>query len=257
MSMNNHKESTMRTTIFAGLAVAGLMACGRGSAQSAADSTRSITLASGDSSYLLNDAPSVGATPRAPAAPAPSSPTPRPNRSLTLGSGTLIDAITDRTISSRNDKAGATFTARVASDAKDSQGRVVVPAGSTLSLTITELQPADDKGKADGKITVAVHSVTIGGQTYAVSAGIASMDHTLQGRGVGTTEVLKTGAGTVLGGVAGRVIGGNKKGTIIGAVVGSAAGAVIAAQTANRDVVVVAGTPLVVSLNEALTVTVR
>ena len=241
----------MRRTILTGLAVVGLMACGKSSAQTnAEDSTRSLTLASGDSSYLLNDAPGSGVT----AKPA-STPTPRVSRSLTLASGTLIDALTDRTISSRTEKAGATFTARVSSDAKDSRGRVVVPAGSTLSLTITELQAANDKGKADGKLTVQVNSVTIGGQTYAVSAGIASMDHTLKGRGVGSTEVLKTGAGTVLGGIAGRVIGGNSKGTIIGAVVGSAAGAVIAAQTANRDVVVAAGTPLVISLNGPLTIT--
>jgi len=239
----------MRRTLIAGLAVAGLMACGRGTPQSNADGSRSIILASGDSSYLVNDAPT-------PTRPAMTS-SPSSSGSLTLGPGALIDAITDRTISSRTEKAGATFTARVSSDAKDSRARVVVPAGSTLSLTITELQPANDKGKADGKITVQVSSVTIGGRTYPISAGIASMDHALKGRGVGSTEVLKTGAGTVVGGIVGRVIGGNAKGTIIGAVVGTAAGAVIAAQTANRDVVVVEGTPLVVFLNGPLTITVR
>ena len=133
----------------------------------------------------------------------------------------------------------------------------MIPAGSTVHLTITELQAANDKGKADGRITVSVSSVTVGGQTYPVSASITSMAHTLKGRGVGATEVEKTAAGTVLGGIAGRVIGGNKKGTIIGAVVGTAAGAVIAAQTANRDVVVVAGTPIVITLNDPVTVTVR
>jgi hypothetical protein len=174
------------------------------------------------------------------------------DRRLTLGNGTQIEATTDRTISSRNDKAGETFTASVSSDVKNERGRVVIPAGSTLTLTITELQSATDKGKADGKITVRVTAVTIGGQIHPLSATITSMDHTLKGRGVGTAEAGKTAAGAVVGGVAGRILGGDAAGTVIGAVVGGAVGAAIAVETANRDVVVVAGTPITVRLNEPL-----
>ncbi len=188
--------------------------------------------------------------------PAPGNP-PAPSRTLTLGSNTEIEAITERTISSGSDKAGGLFTASVFADVTDSWGQVVIPAGSTVNLTITELQAANDKGQSDGRITVQVNSVTVGDQTYPVSASITSMAHTLKGRGVSAAEVEKTAAGAVLGGIAGRVIGGNKKGTIIGAVVGGAAGAVIAVQTANRDVVVAAGTPMVVTLNEPVTVAVR
>ena len=174
------------------------------------------------------------------------------DRSLTLGTGTEIEATTDRTITSRTDKAGETFTASVSSDVKDERGKVVIPAGSTLTLSITELQSATDKGKADGRITVQVTAVTIGGQTRPLSATITSMDHTLKGRGVGTTEAGKTAAGVVIGGVAGRIIGGDAAGTVIGAVVGGAVGAAVAVETANRDVVVVAGTPITVKLNESL-----
>ncbi len=219
----------MRRILLAGLAVAGLAACGKGTPQSAADSARSVELAKADSNYRLNDRPGG----RSPTRPAPS-----PNRSLTLASGTAIDATTQRTISSRHDKAGETFTASVSSDVKDGKGRVVIPAGSTLNLTITELQPANDKSKADGRITVLVSSVTVGGQTYPVSASITSMAHTLKGRGVGATEVEKTAAGAVIGGIAGRVIGGSSKGTVIGAVVGGAAGAAVAVETANRPLTV-------------------
>lgn len=174
------------------------------------------------------------------------------DRSLTVGTGTEIEATTDRTISSRSDKAGETFTATVSSDVTDQRGKVVIPVGSTLTLSITELQSATDKGKADGRITVRVTAVTIGGQTHPLSATISSMDHTLKGRGVGTTEAGKTAAGAVIGGIAGRIIGGDATGTVIGAVVGGAVGAAVAVETANRDVVVVAGTPITVKLNEAL-----
>jgi len=169
---------------------------------------------------------------------------------LTLASGTTIDATTDRTISSRTDKAGETFTASVSSDVKDARGRVAIPAGSTVTMTITELQSADDKSKADGRITIDVTSVTVNGSTYPVSADITSMAHTLKGQGVGGSEVAKTAAGAVIGGVAGRIIGGDSKGTVIGAVVGAAAGAAVAVETANRDVVVAAGTPIVIALNQ-------
>jgi hypothetical protein len=171
---------------------------------------------------------------------------------LTLASGTTIDATTERTISSRTDKAGETFTASVSSDVKDARGRVAIPAGSTITLTITELQSADDKSKADGRITVDVTSVTVNGTAYPLSASITSMAHTLKGQGVGGSEVAKTAAGAVIGGVAGRVIGGGKTGTVIGAVVGAAAGAAVAVETANRDVVVVAGTPMVITLNQQM-----
>jgi hypothetical protein len=119
-----------------------------------------------------------------------------------------------------------------------------------VTLTITELQSADDKSKADGRITVDVTSVTVDGTAYPVSAAITSMAHTLKGQGVGGSEVAKTAAGAVIGGVAGRVIGGGTKGTVIGAVVGAAAGAAVAVETANRDVVVAAGTPIVITLNQ-------
>jgi hypothetical protein len=195
----------------AGFALAGIAACGQGASQSAADRARSAG-------------------------------------SLTLEIGTRIEATTDRSISSRSDKVGETFTASISRDVKDGRGRVVIPAGSTLNLTISELQSATDRSKI-GSLTVLVNSVTVGGESYPVRAGITSMVHTLKGRGVGEAEVEKTAAGVVIGGIAGRIIGGNTKGTIIGAVVGGAAGAAVAVETANRDVLVSGGTPMVVTLS--------
>jgi len=205
----------MRNITFASLAFAGLVGCG------------------------------TGASPDGTGVPAKTAAS-----TLALGAGTTIDATTERTISSRTDKAGETFTASVSSDVKDARGRVAIPAGALLTLTITELQSADNKSSADGRITVDVTSVSIGGSSYPLAADITSMAHTLKGQGVGGSEVGKTAAGAVIGGVAGRVIGGGGKGTVIGAVVGAAAGAAVAVETANRDVVVAVGTPIVVTLSE-------
>lgn len=245
----------MRMIMAAVLAVAGLAACGQRSARLASDSTRSVELARSDSNFRLNDRPTSSAT----SAPTPSSkvsrpPGPAPARSRTLVSGAQIEATTDRAISSRTDRVGATLTARVVTDVKDGQGRIVIPAGAVVNLAITELQPAKDKGQADGRITVMVSSLAVDGVTYPVSGEITSMAHTLKGRGVSEAEIEKTAAGAVIGGVAGRIIGGNAKGTVIGVVVGGAAGAVIAAQTADRDVVLVAGTPLTITLRRPMTI---
>jgi hypothetical protein len=58
------------------------------------------------------------------------------------------------------------------------------------------------------------------------------------------SEAAKVGAGAAAGAVAGRVLGGDAKGAVIGGVVGAAGGAAVATQTAKRDVVVAARTPL-------------
>jgi hypothetical protein len=60
------------------------------------------------------------------------------------------------------------------------------------------------------------------------------------------------GAGAAGGAVLGRVIGGSTKGAVIGGVVGAAGGAVVANQTATRDVVVKAKTPVTFVLTAPL-----
>ena len=61
-------------------------------------------------------------------------------------------------------------------------------------------------------------------------------------------EAAKVGVGAAGGAVVGRVLGGNSKGAVIGGVVGAAGGAVVASQTAAKDVVVKARTPVALVL---------
>ena len=171
-----------------------------------------------------------------------------------LASGTTISATTQRTISSKDDKAGAQFTATVSQDVPGSGGKVLIPAGSTLNLTVTDLQQASNQGDADGNITVQVNSVTVGSRTYPLSADITSMSHSLQGQGVTTGQAEKTAAGAVIGGITGRIVGGNANGTIIGAVIGGAAGAVVGSKGKHSDVVLAAGTPIEVTLKGPVTI---
>lgn len=178
-----------------------------------------------------------------------------PNR--TLADGTTIDVTTSRTISSRSDEAGQSLMTTVDADVKNSSGRVVIPAGSTVELVITEISPAKSRSAKDGSLTLRVADVTVAGKSYPLDAEVTAVSHTLKGRGVTAGEVEKTAAGAAIGAVAGRVIGGNSKGTIIGAVVGGAGGAVVANETASRDVVVNAGSPIQLTLTGPLTVASR
>jgi hypothetical protein len=175
----------------------------------------------------------------------------------TLANGATINVTTSRTITSRSDEAGQSLMTTVDADVKNSAGRVVIPAGSKVELVITEISPAKSRSAKDGSLTLRVANVTVAGKTYPLDAEVTSVSHTLKGRGVTAGEVEKTAAGTAVGAIAGTIIGGNSKGTIIGAAVGTAGGAVVANETASRDVVVNAGSPIELTLTGPLTVASR
>jgi hypothetical protein len=233
----------MRRASVAVLALAGLAACGRGNQDVAlADSAgRNLALVPpGGGGGALNDRPVSTA------------PTTR-----TLGTGSRIDASWGSAITSRSNKAGETVTISVDSDVKDKNGRVVIPAGSTLDLLITQLSPATNRHQADGKLALSVTSATIRGLRYSVQGDVTSVTHSLKGRGVGTAEAVKVGVGTAVGAAVGQAIGKDTKSTVIGGAVGAAGGAAAAAQTASRDVVVSSGAPVVITLTGPLTVSMK
>lgn len=179
------------------------------------------------------------------------------NSELALKRGTTINVTMGETITSRSSVAGETVTTTVDADVKDAGGRVVIPAGSTVDLTIVEITPARNKSQADGSLTLQVTGVTIRGRGYPLAGEVTEVAHTLEGRGVTVGEVEKVAVGTAIGAVAGRIIGGNSKGTIIGGAVGAAGGTAVAIETASRDVVVSAGAPVVITLTGPLTLASR
>jgi uncharacterized protein YcfJ len=94
--------------------------------------------------------------------------------------------------------------------------------------------------------------VSLNGQLLPVKAEIKPVPRELRGRGVTGSDAAKVGGGAAAGAVLGGVVGGNTKGAVIGGVAGAAAGAVVANQTATRDVVVKAKTPVVMVLTAPL-----
>src|SRR5258706_1245674 len=253
-----------RSVILATIAVFALRGCKKGKDQSqTADTTaRNLTLAPTESPAQMPDAPANPPAPAPqPAAPQPvtgprvtrrpTPPAPRPR--ARLAAGTTMDIAATDTISSRSAKPGDAFTARVVEDVRNAAGHVVIPAGSLVNGTISDVKPAPNPS-TPGTLTLSVASITVRGTSYPIEASVDSLETIHKGRGVTTGDAAKVGAGAVAGAVLGRILGGNKKGTIIGGVVGGAAGAAVANRTKDSDIVLPAGAHIIIRLTKELAV---
>ena len=182
-------------------------------------------------------------TPAPAAAPAPP-PAPAP-KSVAAGTVVVMNAAVE--FSTKTHKVGQTVTATVSADVTDPNGKVVIPAGATVTLAIVALAVSENKDDP-GKVVLKATGVSFGGASYALDGATIAVGHTLKGRGVQAGDAAKVGAGAVAGGILGRVLGGNKKGTIIGGVIGAAAGTAVAVNSADRDVIVSVGSKIVLKL---------
>lgn len=176
--------------------------------------------------------------------------------SYSIAAGSVVDAAITDAITSRTARAGDVFTARVVDDIRTTGGGVAIPAGSTVQGAITEVSPASD-ARSTGTLTLAVSSVTVRGTTYDLNASIDSLETVDQGRGVSGADAARVAVGAAAGAILGRVIGGNAKGTIIGGVVGGVAGAAVSLAIKDMDIVLPAGSHLLLTLQERLTVAAR
>ncbi|HEX2451880.1 MAG TPA: hypothetical protein VHJ69_12085 [Gemmatimonadales bacterium] len=259
-------------TLLVTLALGALAACGGDKKENvaAADSlSRDLQLAPVDSTAPLNDQPAAAPAPEpTPPAPKPAAPKPKPKPTpapagpapaakpaapASLASGTVIPATMNDSISSRRNKAGETVTAKTIADIKDASGRTVIPAGSTIKMTITAIKESENKSDKTGTLTLSVADITVNGKTYGLSASIDSVSRSLKGRGTNEGDIAKVGAGTAIGAVVGRVIGGSTKGAVIGGVIGGAVGTQRAVETKDRDVVVPAGSRIIFTLTQPFT----
>ena len=260
----------MSRKMLAVLGLAALAACadsGRDDAAMADSLNRDLQMAPVDTTAVLGDRPAdTAATTPAPA-PSASRPTTRPPASRpsapaaepaapapasrSLAAGTKVNATIDAEISSKTHKQGQTVAARAANDVRDASGRVVIPAGSTVNLTITSIRESENKSDNTGTLTLAASSVEINGQTYDLTGNVTGLATELRDRKTDVGDVAKVGAGAAAGAVVGRVLGGGTKGAVIGGVIGGAVGAQRANETQDRDVILPAGSTVVITLDNS------
>jgi hypothetical protein len=247
--------------MIAALTLVAVAACGGGdrSDTATADSLgRDLQLAPVDTTAELNDRPGEPRSPNRPAQTTPRASTPAPRATpapRSLAAGTMLTATTTAEIRSHKNKVGDTVTATVANDVKDKSGRVVIPAGSEVTLKVTAIKESENKRDKTGTLTVQPTTVSINGRSYPISASIEGVNTKLEGRGTNAGDIAKPAAGAAVGAVVGRVIGGSSKGAIIGGVIGGAVGAQRAVETKDRDVVLPQGTAVTLSLKEPFTPT--
>jgi len=173
--------------------------------------------------------------------------------SFTIPTGTRLDLTINDELSSRKNKPGDTFTAKVFSAVRDASGAIVIEEGSTVNGSIVAVKPAPNR-RTPGTLTIALSTVELDGKTFPIRATIDSVQREYRKQPVNAKDAAKVGVGAAAGAVVGQVISKNTKGTVIGAVVGGIAGAGVAAETKDLDIVIPDGSHILVTVTEPMKV---
>jgi hypothetical protein len=147
----------------------------------------------------------------------------------TVAEGTKISVVTDQAVSSKTAKLGQTVTGTISRDVT-SGGKVVIPKGSAVKLTVSSVQ-ASGRLSTPAKLYLRLRTVTVGGKTYTFATSSAGRTE----GGKGKRDAGFIGGGAAGGAVIGALAGGGK-GAAIGAAAGAGAGTAGAAATGKKDI---------------------
>jgi uncharacterized membrane protein len=185
----------------------------------------------------------VTATPVANSKPAP--------RIVTVPSGTELKLTLASDLSTKSAKVGDTFRARLGNDVM-AEGKVAIPAGTTVVGQVTNVVSGSDKIGAVPTISLHFNSLEYsGGKTLPISG-----DYTSTGKSEKGQDTAKIVGGAAAGAILGHQVNDKSSGTIIGGLLGAGAGTLAAKKTgtevklpADTPVIVVLGAPLKVQVN--------
>jgi hypothetical protein len=164
---------------------------------------------------------------------------------IVVPAGTAITVSLGSALGSKLSRSGDTFTGTVAK-AVELQNKVVIPAGSNVSGTVTDAKPLG-KFKGGAELQLRLDSISVKGADLAVQANARSFT----AKGKGKRTAVLTGGGAALGGLIGGLAGGGK-GAAIGLAAGAGAGAGGSALTGNKDIVLPAESAVSFELTEPL-----
>lgn len=209
----------------------------------------------GQSSPSIAAAPERGGSPPRAAsaglAPTPeATPVARRARLIEIPRGTVLPLELTTNLSSKTSAVEDPVSARVVRDV-DVNGQTIVPAGSRVAGRVTYAQ---ESGKVKGVagLTVRFHTLTVGGQSYDISAEpIRRQANATRGK-----DAQKIGIGAGAGAIVGGLLGG-KKGAAIGAAAGGAGGTGVVLATSGQEVELASGTRVDTPLTSAVTVDLR
>jgi hypothetical protein len=183
--------------------------------------------------------------------PAPA-PAPQPRVvSSTVDMGTTLSLTLNETLSTRANQVGDAFTATLQSPVLDAYGNVLIPSGATVRGRLTQVDKSGHVGET-GILKLAFEAVSFGGRSYPMDASVVQANPQRSNRTPVTESAAKVAAGAAAGAILGRVLGKNTGSTVKGAVIGAAAGTAIAMGTADVDVVLPAGSDMVIRLDSPI-----
>jgi hypothetical protein len=176
-------------------------------------------------------------------------------RTGTIAAGTALSVRANSELCTNTGKVGDKFTATVNESVVGSNG-ATIPAGATVVLTVTKLNRSENVNDPI-EMEFSVEEVSFGGKTYSLAgSSVANLPVDRVRNQPKSKDVQKVVGGAAIGAIAGQVLGKNTKSTVIGAAAGAAAGAGAAAATANYEGCVRAGRSFVVTIGNALTISV-
>ncbi len=152
------------------------------------------------------------------------------------------------TVSSADRQVGDTFSTRLASDVVDGSGAVIVPAGTELRGTVTEVKPLR---KVGGRATLGIvvdRIVLDSGDEIEIRASLREFGADKRG------DKFRIAGAAVAGAILGSIFG-DTEGAIAGAAAGAAAStAAVVARSRGEDVELPEGTEIELELDEIVTV---
>jgi hypothetical protein len=148
-----------------GLVLCTLVACNKKQPDNSASQSPQDTSGTQSAQATPPSRAPAGATQSA--TPAPSTPEPvpaPPPEPVVIPSGTVLTVRLQQTLSSKTNNEGDSFNATLA-EPVTVRGKTVVPAGSSVSGTVTEAHRAG-RFKGGASLDIALNSLTIGDKTY-------------------------------------------------------------------------------------------
>ncbi|MDB4913636.1 MAG: hypothetical protein JWM95_1280 [Gemmatimonadetes bacterium] len=100
----------------------------------------------------------------------------------TLAAGTRVDASIQGALSSRTGKVGDSTQAIVSRNVIDGSGAIAIPAGSTVTLTVAQLNASADPASPDGTLSLVASSITVNARTYPLGVPIKEVPHHMEWR---------------------------------------------------------------------------
>jgi len=198
--------------------------------------------------YQQAPAPIVRNAPPPPP-PVPVAPPKPVIHTFTATSGSVIPVRTTEAMDSGTTAVGSVFHGVVSSDVYDASNNVVIPSGTPVTGTVTNVQDATHF-KGSSLLSIKLTSISLRGDHVPV----AVEEYSLEGKGRGKNTAEKVGGGAAVGAILGGIFGGGK-GAVIGAAAGGGVGAGANAVTKDQQVSIPSESIVRFKLTSDLTIT--